>query len=151
MNHPICTRRFRGLVAVALSISIGCTITQRVMPVPQDLENEVCIIENPRVRPGFVREYQSALQSRGYRYRMLPENARYEDRPITSTYLARWSWDIALYMAYAEIKVYRDSRLVGEAIYDATGGDGRFDKFIDAEPKIQELVAELFPASRGAD
>lgn len=50
-------------------------------------------------------------------------------------------------MKYAEIKVYRSAILVGEAVYDATWGGGRLDKFIHAENKIRELVDELFPTS----
>ena len=46
-------------------------------------------------------------------------------------------------MSYAEIRVYRDGVLDGEAVCDATSGSGRLDKWIDAEPKIRELVEEL--------
>ena len=52
-------------------------------------------------------------------------------------------WDIALYMAYAAIKVYHNGKLDGEAIYDSRSGGGNFSKFIDAEPKIRELVEQL--------
>jgi hypothetical protein len=55
---------------------------------------------------------------------------------------------MALYMRYAEIKVYRSAALVGEAVYDATWGGGRLDKFISAENKIRELVDELFLISK---
>lgn len=51
---------------------------------------------------------------------------------------------MALYMRYAEIKIYRSAPVVGEAAYDATWGGGRLDKFISAENKIRELVDELF-------
>jgi hypothetical protein len=81
------------------------------MPVPPDLQDEVCIIENPAVRPGFVAEYQSALGARGYRHRMLPEDARSSDCLITSTYIGRWSWDMALYMSYAERRTVADESL----------------------------------------
>ena len=61
----------------------------------------------------------------------------------TATYLAKWSWDITIYMAYAEIKIFHNGNLDGEAVYDSTGGSGNMNKFIDAEPKIRELVNEL--------
>jgi hypothetical protein len=51
-------------------------------------------------------------------------------------------------MKYAEIKVYRAAALVGEAVYDATWGGGRLDKFINAENKIRELVNELFATNQ---
>jgi hypothetical protein len=65
-----------------------------------------------------------------------------------STYTARWGWDVALYMKYAEIKVYQSATLIGEAVYDATWGGGRLDKFINAENKIREVVEELFMTDR---
>jgi hypothetical protein len=48
-------------------------------------------------------------------------------------------------MSYAKIVVFHEGAQTGEALYDATKGGGRLDKFIDAEPKIRELVEQLFP------
>jgi hypothetical protein len=53
-----------------------------------------------------------------------------------------------MYMRYAEIKVYRGVALVGLAVYDATWGGGRPDKFINAENKIRELVDQLFSTGK---
>ena len=53
-----------------------------------------------------------------------------------------------MYMRYAEIKVYRGVALVGLAVYDATWGGGRPDKFINAENKIHELVDQLFSTGK---
>ena len=64
---------------------------------------------------------------------------------LSSTYIARWSWDVTIYLAYASIEVYRDGDLAGRALYDSRGGRVNPGKFIDAEPKIRELVSELFP------
>ena len=61
----------------------------------------------------------------------------------TLTYTARWTWDLALYMSYAEIKVFKNGKLDGEAMYDSTRGGANMSKFIDSEPKIRELVEEL--------
>jgi hypothetical protein len=74
----------------------------------------------------------------------LAQTATLNDFPITSTYTVNWAWRMALYMRYAEIKVYRSAAMVGEAVYDATWGGLRLDKFISAENKIRELVDELF-------
>ena len=53
-----------------------------------------------------------------------------------------------MYMKYGEIKVYRSPALIGLAVYDATWGGGRPDKFINAENKIRELVDELFSTGK---
>jgi hypothetical protein len=75
----------------------------------------------------------------------VPAGASVNDCATVSTYIGRWSWDLTIYMSYARILVFHDSNQSGEAVYDATKGGGRLDKFVDAEPKIRELVEQLFP------
>ena len=55
------------------------------------------------------------------------------------------SWDLTIFMSYANIRVYKNGVLEGEALYDATGGGLTLSKFIDAETKVRELVNQLFP------
>lgn len=126
----------------------GCTIKQHVKPVEKATTDEVCIIENQAVRAGFLAEYQRTLEERGYRTRLLAPTAAVGTCPVTSTYLARWSWDLAIYLSYAEIRVFADGAPAGEAVYDSTGGGANLSKFVDAEPKVRELASELFPARR---
>ncbi|HWT54918.1 MAG TPA: Sbal_3080 family lipoprotein [Rhodocyclaceae bacterium] len=139
----------RGLTLVVavllLSLLPACSIRQTVKPVAYTGENQVCVIENPSVRPGFIEAYKRTLIDKGYVVRQLPANASLIECPTTSTYLALWRWDLALYMAYADIKVYGNAKLVGEAIYDSQRGSGNLGKFIDADKKIAELVNQLFP------
>lgn len=137
----------KRLLAIAALITVlsGCAITQNVTPVPVAATKAICIVENPPVRAGFLTEYRSALEKRGYTVKVVQKDAAGTDCAMTSTYLARWSWDIALYMSYAEIQVFRDGQQVGSALYDSRSGGGRPDKFIKADEKIRELVAQLFP------
>lgn len=138
----------RGIVfALAIGAVSACSIQQQVTPVDRQLlaEPEVCIIEDPAVRPGFLVEVHKVLRDLGYSTQMLSPEARLTDCPTVLTYTARWSWDMTIYMSYSKIVVYSNGAKAGEALYDATGGGGRLDKFIDAEPKTRELVEELFP------
>ena len=135
-----------AVLAVTLIAASGCSIQQTVNPVAGDVPGELCVIENPAVREGFLPEYRRALEAKGIAVRVLPETASIKDCPLTSTYVARWSWDLTIYMSYVEINVFEGGALAGKALYDATKGGGRMDKFIDAEPKIRELVSQLFPA-----
>lgn len=123
----------------------GCAIHQNVKPVERFDDKQICIIEKPAVKPGFLETYSRVLTRKGYVVKQLPPSASLVDCPVTSTYNARWKWDLALYMALAEIMVYKNGKPIGEATYDSLSGDGTLSKFVDAENKITELVNQLFP------
>ena len=124
---------------------LGCAIRQRVEPVPRLDSREICIVNNPNVREGFLAAYQGALTAKGLRTKLLDQSALPDACPLTSTYTANWRWDLALYMAFADITVYSDGKKVGRAVYDSLGGGGNLGKFINAEEKIKELVEQLLP------
>lgn len=147
MRIPKRTRRIMLATLAGMTLgSLGaCTITQEVKPATVAADAEVCVIENEDVREGFLTELQESLSANGYRYRMLPASATTSDCPITLTYVARWSWDLTIYMAYARLQVFDNGQPAGDAVYDATQGGGNMSKFIDAEPKIRELVTQLLP------
>lgn len=128
-----------------IMVTAGCSITQKVTPVGHLENKDICIIEDRAVRSGFVEEYRKALAEKGYAIKMLPNGSSRDACEVTTTYLAKWSWDLAIYMSFAEIKVYRNGALFGEAYYDSRSGGGRLDKFVDGEAKVRELVNQLFP------
>jgi hypothetical protein len=137
--------------ALCLAALYGCAgITQRVKGLESTPTDEVCIIENSAVRPGFVAEYRRTLEQLGYRHRMLPAGSQVGDCALTSTYVGRWSWSTVLYLGYAEILVFTNGAQSGEALYEVPwymrwfGGAG-YDRFIDAEAKIRDLTLMLFP------
>jgi hypothetical protein len=131
-----------ALLAAVLLVS-SCSITQNVEPAQIAAGGELCIIENSAVREGFIVEFTAELTRKGIAHRMVGQNPVPPDCLWTATYTARWSWDLSLYMSYAEIKVFSQGKLEGQAIYDATKGSASLNKFIDAEPKIRELVDQL--------
>jgi hypothetical protein len=126
----------------------GCAIHQKVKPVSAFDEKQICIIEKPEVKEGFLNTYIKVLSEKGYAVKKLPASASIIDCPITSTYNARWQWDMALYMALAEIAVYKNGANIGEASYDSLNGSGNMGKFVNAEKKITELVNQLFPQDK---
>ena len=85
------------------------------------------------------------LGSKDYRIKKIPSKYGTNRCPAVSTYTGLWSWDLALYLSYAEIVVYRNGMRAGQAVYDSRGGGGNMKKFIKADEKITELVNELFP------
>jgi hypothetical protein len=52
-------------------------------------------------------------------------------------------------MSYARLQIFKQGAAAGDAVYDSTRGGGNFSKFIDAEPKIRELVTQLLPPQSG--
>lgn len=130
------------LLAVLLVVP-GCTIHQTVEPTQIGSESRLCIVKNPAVRESFLMEFISAIERKDIDYEIVDDSTASASCDWVARYTANWRWDLALYMSYAEIKVYRDGNLDGEAIYDSTRGGANMNKFIDAEAKIQELVDEL--------
>jgi hypothetical protein len=141
--------RRRGMLLLLAVLLAACSIKQEVKPVmPADLPaaRELCVRENPAVRPGFLDAYRRALESKGFAVRMVPATGGITECPLLSTYSASWRWDFTMYMAYAEMAVYRDGQPIGKATYDSLTGGGRVDKkFINADDKVRELVDQLFP------
>jgi len=135
-----------ALIAVAGSALVsGCAIHQTVQPVDQFSGRQICIVENGAVKNGFMDALRGSLSSKGYEVRVVPASSSLNECPIMATYDAHWRWDLAMYMAYAEIKVYNHAKPSGQAIYDSTRGGANMGKFISAEKKVAELVNQLFP------
>ena len=133
------------LMLVLVVTATGCTILQEVKPTGFPEGATLCILENNSVRAGFLREYRKTLAKFRIGHRVVSEyGLPPETCEWTSTYTGRWSWDLALYMSFAEIKVFRNNVLNGQALYDASEGSGNLGKFIIAEAKIRELVTQLF-------
>lgn len=132
--------------ALILLTLTGCAIKQTVKPVDRFEGKQICIVENPAVtQQGFLATYQRVLTEKGYLVRKLPVGSPITACSVTSTYTANWRWDLALYMAFAEIKVYSNGQKSGQATYDASRGGANMGKFIKGETKIEELVDQLFP------
>lgn len=143
---------FRKLVpALLLTAAVsGCSIQQSVETAEIDNRASLCVVENPEVRAGFLSSLESALADKGIRYRIVSRTAVPEECQWTANYTARWSWDLALYMSFAEIRIYKDGVQQGKALYDSTGGGANMGKFIDADTKIRELVNELLDMKTAA-
>lgn len=136
----------RYLFALIIPFLGACSSIQKVEPVKAHAGEKLCIVENPDVRDGFLKSFSKAVTARGYEVAVVPSTAPNDICSLTSTYVANWNWDLAMYMRYAQIKVYRDGFLDGSALYDAhTAGPS---KFIDADAKIQELVGQLLPVAQ---
>jgi len=101
------------------------------------------------VRAVFQDELLAALERRGLSSRVLPAGSPVTTCPVSLTYNARWSWDFVLYMAWAEVVVYRDGARAGDALYSAPRARSSFTFGIykSTASKVDTMVEQLFPAS----
>jgi len=123
----------------------GCAIRQEVKPVERMESRQICVIEDKTVRASFLESYKKALANKGYYVRQLQPLAALTACPVTSTYSAAWIWDFAPWLDYAEILVYHNGKLAGEARYDARSADANWRRYQAADSKIRALAYQLFP------
>jgi len=134
------------LLLSSFALLSGCSIVQKVEPVAKLELKEVCIIDNPLVtKQAFFETYRDTLHKKGFVVKKLAPNSASNSCPVTSTYTANWKWDMALYLSYADIKIFREGVQAGSAVYDAREGQANMSKFIKGEEKVKELVELLFP------
>ena len=154
MKPGLRSRALALLPALSLSLQFmtGCgSIEQQAKPVTLSAADTrtICVIEDASVRAGFLEAYKNDLAQKGLTVRVMPGGTALNACPLISTYEAHWKWDLALYLAYADLKVYRNGQLAGEALYDAKLAALNTNKFIDADNKIQELTNQLFASQAG--
>ena len=133
-----------AVLLVAAVLLQGCTIDQNVNSVASKGIAEITIIENPAVKSTFLDALKAAVAEQGVVAEVGPRSSLPEDYPCAMTYTANWTWDMALYLVYAEINVYQKGEEIGKAVYDARRGGANMGKFINAEQKVHELIGELF-------
>lgn len=140
-------RSLSAVVAVALS---GCAITQNVTPVGLDrAAQDLCLVRNSEVvQDGFHDVYVRVLEKKGFKVRTLPDKASVTSCPLVGTYEAIYRWDLAIYLARADLRIFADGKEVGRAVYDSLSGGANMSKFIRTEAKLTELVEQLFPKLR---
>lgn len=140
-------RSLAAVVAVALS---GCAITQDVKPFGLDQgAHDLCLVRNSEVvQDGFHDVYVRVLEKKGFKVRSLPDKAAVTSCPLVGTYEAIYRWDMAIYLARADLRIFADGKEVGRAVYDSLSGGANMAKFIRTEPKLTELVEQLFPKLR---
>lgn len=136
-----------AIAALTLMAVSGCSIKQSVTPAAIEAASttEICMIPAKGLRAGFHNTYRDLLIGKGFTVKQLAPGASRLVCGLSTEYVGNWAWDLALYMVYADIKVYQNGRQVGQATYDAKWGGGRLDKFISAKEKITELTDQLFP------
>lgn len=126
------------------AVMTGCSISKTVEPIKSTQVSQVCVLDNKDIlMDGFQPEVQQQIEAK-----QIPTKVYTGARPAECShyleYTANWQWDMAMYLTYAEFRVYDARGLAGTAHYDARWGGGRLDKFGRTADKIRPLIDELF-------
>ena len=137
----------RSLLFAAVVALSGCSITQEITPSALDQRaQELCLVRNSEVvQDGFHEVYERVLQKKGLKVRWLPDKSPVTSCPLVGTYEAIYRWDLAIYLARADLRIYADGKEAGRAVYDSLSGGANMNKFVRTEPKLTELIDQLFP------
>jgi hypothetical protein len=128
----------------------GCTIRYTANPVSiQKVDRkEICVIED-EADGRFLLSYKIALEEKGFSVKILSYESDVAGCPLSSMYKSVWSWDLVTYMPRAQIFVFRNGVLAGNALYDSSGL--ALKKYERTHDKIVKMVDLLFPDTEKLD
>jgi hypothetical protein len=131
------------LTILALAVT-GCSIRTNVDPLTDRSVRSVCIKENENVwTQGFLPALRAEFEQHG-----IKTSVYRDDRPAEcryhALYTANWSWDLALYLEFADVQIFDGDRSIARATYDASEGAANLlGKFGSTEAKLHDLMAKL--------
>lgn len=136
----------------------GCSIKQEVKPIAYRPQ-QVCIVNNTAVKEGVLDALDEGFKNHGLTPRVIPGvyeekfNAWYPTWQMQQAqgcdamvlYVANWTWDLALYMYYANIWMTSSNGTseLARAVYNSGRGGANPAKFINGHNKIIELVNQM--------
>lgn len=129
----------------------GCTIKYAANPISiqKTDRKEICVIENTEADGYFLNLYKKALEEKGFSVRILSYESDVAACPLSSTYRSEWSWDLVTYMPRAQIFVFRNGVLAGNALYASSGL--ALKKYERTHKKIAKMVDQLFSDTEKVD
>jgi len=159
MQRLIAQRIRASSLAVAVVLLAACTtvgvdpskleIVEDVDPLPRIHVQRVCVEVNTGVKQSFTDGLFETLGefefTTGSKQTAFNNECRFWMR-----YGATWT-GFPEYLATARFEVYEDRSRIGRAVYDATGGGSRLDRYGSATEKVKPLLNALFLRVRRAD
>lgn len=134
-------------LAAFVVIASGCT-SVKVQPVPQVNEiDHICIQNNPKVIiEDFVRVIEDRLQYHGITTQLMDTLS--PQCVYRLTYTARRSWDFATYLSHAELRLYKDNRILAYGEYHLRGKGGlSLTKWSGVKSKMDPVVDQMLGKS----
>jgi hypothetical protein len=132
------------MVVLVPPLAAGCT-SVNVRPLDPDLHvDHVCIRENPDV---IVKDFLPVLRDGFQRHGISTDvySAIRDDAcPYVLTYTALQSWDFALYLSHAELRLEHDGRQIAFAEYHLKGKGGfSMAKWQSVKTKMDPVIDQL--------
>lgn len=123
----------------------GCSIRYAANPISiQKMDRkEICVIEETEVDGYFLNLYKKALEEKGFSVKVLSYESDVAACPLSSMYRCEWTFGFGSYMSKAQIFVFRNGILRGNALYASSGL--AFKKYERTHKKIAKMVDQLFP------
>ena len=134
-------------LVLLLSIASGCSINQRIEPVPKKIST-LCVEKNDDI---FMSDYLGTLEKELASLKVDSKTVAPSESSKCNDvlrYKANWKWDMAMYLQYANFSVFEGENRIGYGEYNAAGGGLNMNKFGDTEDKIKPILAELFKNQR---
>ncbi|MCU7962393.1 Sbal_3080 family lipoprotein [Shewanella sp. SW32] len=139
----------------------GCAAPVQQITRLSEKPTSICVVKHDAVKEGVLTAITSELQFKGYKTAVI--QGRYTQRhnvwqpqwlineaktaqcDALMFYVANWRWDLASYMAFANIWMtdINGQKNIGQATYDSTNSAFSTSKFINADAKIRELINQL--------
>ena len=132
------------LAALLPLLTLGCTSVQ-VRPLDPALHvDHVCIQENPDV---IVHDFLPVLRDGFKRHGISTDvysTIRPDACPYVLTYTALQSWDFALYLSHAELRLEHEGRQVAFAEYHLNGKGGlSMAKWQSVKKKMDPVIDQI--------
>ncbi len=128
------------LIIATLVLPLAGCVSMQVIKATSISDKTVCIVDNPAVRVEFRDAYERQVQAKGYETKIVDTNVAC---PTTSTYTASYGFHWGVYLASAQLTIYRNGKEIGKATYHAPYASP--EKHGRVEGKIEALVTQLLP------
>ena len=133
-----------GLIIICISILTSCT-SVKVTPLDRSYNlSHICIENNEKVIVNnFVNVIEDSFQARSISTEIYsgetPEYCKY-----ILKYTALQSWDMALYLSHAELRLFKDNTRIAYAEYHLRGKGGfSLVKWASVESKMKPVIDKL--------
>ena len=138
--------RKHALILAYIIVGSVTTFAQaetNIKVIEYDDVNHICIKSNPKVKENFEKELTQQLNDMNIKTMGLA-GAFAGECEYELHYTANWSWQVALYVSYIELKVIRNRSIVGYATYSTRDSITPIGKLGSTAARISELLEAMF-------